>query len=122
MDDDSIESDTESDDWVSVVRRKPGMLTRMRKRKEEQCRWGDHCAKASNCPNKHTEEEKRLFLKLPKILFKYFKTRPCNKMELHKTAEQKRMCAFAHDSEDSWCLNCKMYSHLTSDCKVKSKT
>ena len=54
FDEESIESDTESDDWVSVVRRKPGMLTRMKKRRQEQCRWGDHCAKASNCPNKHT--------------------------------------------------------------------
>ena len=74
----SAESECEErneDDWASVVRRKPGMLTRMKKRKEEQCKWRDHCDMAAHCPYSHTQEEKRLFDRFPKICFKYFKTK-----------------------------------------------
>ena len=106
------------DDWASVVRRKPGMLTRMKKRKEEQCKWRDHCVMAAHCPYSHTQEEKRLFDRFPRIRFKYFKAKLCNKLEAHHSPALMRGCAYAHTSEDSWCLRCKMYGHLTDNCIV----
>ena len=105
------------DDWVTVVRRKAGRMTRMRRRRETQCEWGDHCAKASECPYLHSDDEKKLFEKYPKIPFRLFKTKECAKKEKHTTKEQKKWCRFAHDDNDSWCRKCRMYGHLTDNCK-----
>ena len=81
--------DSDNDDWVTVVRRKAGRMTRMRRRRETQCEWGDHCAKASECPYLHSDNEKKLFEKYPKIPFRLFKTKECAKKEKHTTKEQK---------------------------------
>ena len=116
--DESLESDSEdnSDDWSDML--KPEMLKKLKKRKQEQCGWGDHCAKGLKCPYSHTEEEKEVFSRFPSVPLQYLKTKLCKKKEHHLTAEQRKMCAFAHVSEDSWCLSCKKYGHLTSDCKL----
>ena len=101
------------DKWAS----KPEMVARMKKQKEKQCKWGEHCVKASNCLYSHTEEEKSLFSRFPNSNFRYYRTKQCNKME-HKTPEQKKNCTYAHDSKESWCLKCSKYGHVTNDCTV----
>ncbi len=82
------------------------------------CRWGEHCAKGANCKYLHTDYEKEVFCIFPQVLFKYWKTKLCNKLESHTSPELRKWCRYAHTSEDSWCLNCKMYGHLTNDCAV----
>ena len=109
--------DTGEDDWITVVRRKAGKRTLIQRRRETPCKWGDHCAKASECPYLHTEYEVKLFDRYPKILFKFFKTKECPKKDKHVTEEQQRWCRDAHNDNDSWCCKCKMYGHLTEKCK-----
>lgn len=53
---------------------------------------------------------------VPKIQFRFWKTKDCSKKDQHLTEQQRKECAFAHTYEDSWCLVCKMYSHLTNNC------
>ena len=110
------ESAVDFDDWETEVHRKVGEMTR---RKEITCRWGDHCAVGFECPYKHTEYETELFAKFPMFRFKFLKTRECNKKEQHTTEELRKWCPFAHKNEDSWCLTCRMYGHLTDDCLLK---
>jgi hypothetical protein len=105
-------------EWKTEVRRKPGKMTNVKRMRETPCAKGDHCPNASACHFQHSSEEKRLFDRLPKTKFQFFKVRECNR-ENHITAEQKKWCAYAHDAEDSWCLKCLMYGHLTNNCKVK---
>jgi hypothetical protein len=106
-------------DYTTEVRRQPGKMAAKKKRRETRCVKGDHCPQASLCPYQHTEEEEVLFEKLPNFKFQYFKAKECNKKDEHSTPEKRRWCAYAHDNKDSWCLNCKMYGHLTDDCLVK---
>lgn len=106
-------------EWTTEVRRKPGKITYMKRRKETRCEKGDHCPDASDCPYLHTEDEGKLFAKLPKNKLQFFKIKECSKKDQHVTPEQKRGCPFAHDNQDSWCLDCKMYGHLTENCQVK---
>lgn len=115
----SVENSDEvgEEDWITVVRKKAGKRTLAQKRREMPCSWGDHCAKASECPYLHTEYEVKLFAKYPKILFKFFKTTECSKKDKHLTEEQQKWCRFAHGDHDSWCRKCKMYGHLTDKCK-----
>lgn len=110
------DTNDEPDNWLTALYRKPGRLTRMQRQLETQCKWREHCAKASECPSFHTDYEKNMFRKYPKIQFKYWKAKDCNKKEQHVTEQQRRECAFAHTYEDSWCLACKMYGHLTNNC------
>lgn len=93
---DSVETGDDFDDWATELRRKVGKTTRNKKRRQMQCKWGDHCAMAAGCPYLHNEAEKRLFTRFPKIRFKFLKTRECNKKDQHVTAEQRKFCAFAH--------------------------
>ena len=114
----SAAAGSDPDDWLTVVRREAGKRTLKKKRSEMQCRWGDHCSKASECPCKHTKEEKQAFARWPKIPFKFLKTRECNKLDKHVTTEQQKRCSFAHVPSDSWCLKCRIYGHLTNDCTI----
>lgn len=104
----STEHATEFDDWTTELRRNVGRMTYVKRRREMPCKWGDHCNSASECPYLHSKEERRLFARFPHRRFKFFKTRECKGMDFHTTAEQRKQCGFAHDSEDSWCLDCKM--------------
>ena len=106
------------DTWYSVLRRKPGLLTSAKRRREMSCKWGEHCSRAARCPYSHTEYEKKLFRLFPRVRFKYFKVKECGKKDTHTTPEQRRMCIFAHCNEDSWCLHCIQYGHLSQDCKA----
>lgn len=106
-----------TDDWTTVVRRKVGRMTFTRRRKETACKWGDHCAKASECPYKHSEYENHLFSRYPRIQFRKFKSEECSKKEKHDSDESRKWCPFAHDDTDSWCLKCRMYGHLERDCQ-----
>ena len=108
----------DTDTWGSVLYRTPGLYTKLKKKREMPCKWGEHCIKAADCPNSHTEYERKLFSKYPQIDFRYFKVRECNNKGVHTTHEQRRMCTFAHSNDDSWCLKCKEYGHLTQDCKA----
>ena len=115
-----ITSDKENyDDWGTELRRKVGSLTKRKRRQETVCKWGAHCVRGNDCLLKHTEYEKKLFTRYPTVQFKYFKAKECNKKMAHATEELRQWCTFAHDKSDSWCLSCKMYGHLTNDCKVK---
>lgn len=111
----STDGDT-CDNWETEVRRIVGKRTSNKKRKETQCTWRDHCVKAAECPYLHTPQEWSIFARFPKINFKYFKTRECNKLDEHTTEKRRKWCAFAHDGDDSWCLACRMYGHLTDNC------
>jgi hypothetical protein len=52
------EKDTESsDDWKMELRRRPGKMTQMKRRKEKPCTHGDHCPKAADDPYLHIEED-----------------------------------------------------------------
>ena len=97
------------------------MVARMKKQKKQRCKQGDHCVQASNCLYSHTEEEKSLFSRFPNFNFKYYRIKRCNKE--HKTPEQKKNCTYAHDSEESWCLNCSKYGqtvHRTKNIPLSS--
>ncbi len=118
----SNDVEEEDTDWASVLYKNPTLLAKVRRRRDIQCRWGDHCARGSNCPYKHTQEEKFLFACYPNIRFNYRKTRLCNKREQHVTEQQMKSCIFAHTNEDSWCIKCGIYGHLTDDCKVRAIT
>lgn len=100
------------EDWNVEIRRKLGKTTKTK------CKWGQHCFNASKCSYLHTDEENQLFAKHPSVKFQYFKAKECDKKDEHVTAEQRKWCIFAHDSEDSWCLGCRMYGHLTNNCQV----
>jgi hypothetical protein len=115
----STEHAEDFDDWRTELRRKVGRMTYVKRRRETECKWGDHCASASECHYLHTEEERKLFNRFPHFRFKFMKTKECIKRDQHLTVEQKKWCLFAHDGEDSWCLKCKMYDHLTDNCQVK---
>lgn len=104
--------------WESVLYKNPAVMERVRKRRETECQWKDHCVRASLCPYKHTEAEKKLFANHPNLDFGILKTRECPKKAQHITDEQKKLCTFAHTDEDSWCLICKIYGHLTDKCKA----
>ena len=116
---DYITHNSEDSTWDTEVRRNPGKIVHAKKIKNTQCKWGDHCKKASQCPYQHTPEENQLFARLSHCRFQYFKTKECFNKALHVTAEQRKWCLYAHDSQDSWCLNCRMYGHLTDNCQVK---
>ena len=66
-DEDAVSMDTEEEDsddadtWDSALYRIPGLLTRVKKKREMPCKWGDHCSKAAGCRNSHTEYERKLF-------------------------------------------------------------
>ncbi len=117
VEDDGKEDNSEEDDWASVLHKNP---TKVRRRQDLQCKWRDHCARGSDCPYKHTKEEKLFFASYPNVPFNYRKTRLCNKREQHVTEQQMKRCPFAHTNEDSWCIKCEMYGHLTDDCKVRA--
>ena len=108
--------------WTSVVHSKPGLLTRVKKRRETPCRWGEHCSKAARCLNKHTEYEIKLFRGHPRFNFRDFKVNECTEKYSHTTPELRKACLFAHTKEDSWCPNCLSYGHLKQDCKVKKQS
>lgn len=114
-------STDDCDDWATELRRKVGKTTCNKKRREMQCIWGDHCSMASDCPYLHTEEERKLFARFPRIRFSSLKTVECNNKDQHVTADQRKWCAFAHDDQDSWCLACKMYGHLTDNCQLRNE-
>ena len=104
--------------WQLVFYKNPAIMEQVRKRRETECPWKDHCASASLCQYKHTEAEKKLFARHPNLDFTVLKTRECSKKAQHITDEQKKLCTFAHTNEDSWCLICKTYGHLTENCKA----
>lgn len=108
----NLADDDNFEDWSTKGGRK------VSKTKKKDCSWGDHCKDAAKCPYQHIEQERELFARFPNIQFQFFRTAECKKKHLHITAQQKKKCAFAHDSEDSWCLTCRRYGHLTNDCKV----
>ena len=118
--DDLEESDAKSNSpWKTELRRQPGKMTHMNKRKEMCCTRGDHCPKAFECPYQHTEDERKLFERHRYTSFQYFKTAACKKRDQHMTPELKKWCFYAHDDDDSWCLNCHTYGHLTNNCPMK---
>lgn len=108
-------SSQDSDSWTVVLRRKPGAKTRRDKMHSTPCRWGIHCAKASECPRMHTEVEKKLFRVNEGFNFHYWKSNKCDKSQPHAHES----CRFAHESSDAWCLICKSWGHFTDDCKSK---
>ncbi len=100
--------------WVDVVR----VRKNVKYCGSTPCRWGEHCAKGADCKYMHADYEKEVFRKFPQVLFKYWKTKLCKKLESHTSPELRKWCRYAHTSEDSWCRNCKMYGHITNDCAV----
>ena len=111
---DDADSLSSGGSWVDVVR-----VKRIVKWcGSTPCRWGVHCAKASACKFLHTDYEKEVFRKFPRIMFKYWKAKKCNKQDQHLTSEERKWCPFAHESGDSWCLECKIEGHLTDDCAL----
>ena len=119
---DDIKPDTEkkeqSDTWVSVVRKKAGKRTIIRRRHATPCKWGIHCAMAYYCSYYHNEKDRKIFHDHRHTKFKYWKTRLCDKITLHTDPERQTYCCFAHNEQDSWCLKCKIYGHLTDKCKA----
>lgn len=103
----------QSDTWLSVMRRKPGAKAIARKCRETRCEWGIHCVKAHNCKYLHTEKEKTIFQEHPKVNFRYWKIKLCERSKPHR----EESCRFAHNDSDSWCLKCKTFGHLTDACK-----
>ena len=112
-----ISDKDDDDEWETVARKKAGRMTYMGRRKDIPCEWGDHCAKAGDCPYKHIEYEKRLFANFPRAHFKLLKTTICPYIDNHISKEKQMLCIYAHSEEDSWCRRCKMYGHLTDNCK-----
>jgi len=98
--------------WVDVVKRK-----NFRKDVSHiPCQWGVHCAAGSKCKYQHSDYEREVFRKFPKVKFQKWKSRLCEK---HKTVEtESKWCPYAHDEEEAWCLKCKMRGHLTKNCAV----
>lgn len=118
--DNADDTDSEmSDTWISAVRRKAGKKTQVQKRKNTPCQWGIHCSMASECPYLHTENERKIFRVQPYIKFKYWKAKLCDKVIEHTTQERQAYCPFAHSDTDSWCLKCKLFGHLTDNCKAR---
>ncbi len=108
--------DEPGNEWDQVIRRKPGMITKMLRIKKTPCQWGDHCAAGLACKHAHTEEEKKIF-ENKHTAIKYRKTKMCPNKDQHTNLERQKACQFAHDNHDSWCLKCKAYGHLTEKCK-----
>ena len=108
---DTDECDSESASPWKIVRRQPEKIS------QKKCWSGDHCPNAAQCPYHHTKEELELFRTFPKI--DKFKTKECSKKDRHTTTKSRRRCSYAHDKDDSWCLKCKKYGHLTNDCHLK---
>ena len=114
---DSHAVDTEGltdDNWEMVLRSNPGAYTRRQRKHKIQCKLGIHCAKASSCPYNHTPEERKLFQKYQHQPFKFWKVKRCEKSIHHNQQE----CPYAHESDDAWCLICKLSGHFTNDCKA----
>lgn len=65
--------------WTTVKIPAPGIQKGASQKRDA------HGSMAAKCPNIHTEEEKELFARLPKILFQYFKSSECNKKDQHIT-------------------------------------
>ncbi len=114
-----LTSDTivpEDDCWLTVIHKNMDKIEFLRRQKKIPCKWKEHCISGASCRNHHSEQENELFQRHPKFNFRFWKTRMCsNTNSHHKTGT----CIFAHGPEDSWCLICHIYGHLTSECKLK---
>ncbi len=114
----SSESDSidPEDCWLAVRHNDIDKMAHSNRKKRIPCKWQEHCTYGASCRNYHSEKEMDLFLRHPRINFRYWKTKLCSKsVSSHKTDT----CMFGHGPGDSWCLACGAYGHLTSDCKVK---
>ncbi len=103
--------DPEDDCWLAVIHNDVDKMAYIKTEKRIPCKWHEYCSSGASCHNYHSEEkEKDLFLRHPRINFRYWKTKLCSKsVSSHKTDT----CTFAHGPGDSWCLACGAYGHLT---------
>lgn len=111
---DDSETPEEDGCWLDVIHKNVDKIESIKRQRQIPCKWKEHCSRGTSCRNHHSEKELDLFRRHPKVNFRCWKTRQCRNLSLpHKT----EMCIFANCPEDSWSLNCRMYAHLTSECR-----
>ena len=112
-------SDQDEDDgWITYITKQAGLSTQRKKQKEISCRWGIHCAKASDCGYQHAEKERKLFARFPNVRFQFWKVKQCTKEKSHSSED----CLYAHGEKDAWCLCCKSSGHFSSRCAGSSSS
>ena len=103
----------DSSEWTVVKRR-----YRPRRQKfSDPCRYGMHCTQGTQCPFKHSDEDKVYFKKRGGPGNPYRKVKPCKFYEKKACWRSKEDCDGAHGEEDAHCLACGEGGHFTDNCK-----
>lgn len=106
------EEDDDSE-WTVVKRR----YQPRRQKFSDPCRYGMHCTEGTQCPFKHSDEDKVYFKKNGGPGNPYRKVKPCKYFEKKTCWRSKEDCDGAHGEEDAHCLACGEGGHFTDNCK-----
>eukprot|EP00043_Microstomoeca_roanoka_P006231 m.61270 g.61270 ORF g.61270 m.61270 type:complete len:891 (-) comp13329_c2_seq1:977-3649(-) len=114
------QDDQKDGEWVTKqMHYSPERQHRNALRRRTPCRYGLHCKEASACPHLHSQEERNMFARYPKIKFHLWKSQRCMRIGIHDF----KTCPFSHGKENNdrlWCCNCQTWDiHLTADCPVR---
>ena len=104
----------ESDDseWTVVKRR----YQPRRQKFSDPCRYGMHCTCGTQCPFKHSDEDKEYFKKRGGTGNPYRKVKLCKYFETKRCWRSKEDCDGAHGEDDAHCLACGEGGHFTDNC------
>lgn len=101
--------------WEQVKSRsRPGRAHGRAQRGTQGCPKGQHCGDRGECGYKHTSKERARFRDNPTKDFRLWKTKRCTAVGCRRGER----CAFAHSTEETWCLSCNDYGHSTEDCRL----
>ena len=111
-----ISEESDNSGWTVVKRR-----YQLRRQKfSDPCRYGMHCTKGTQCPFKHSSEDKEYFKKRGGSGNPYRKVKLCKFFEAKRCWKSKEDCDGAHGEDDAHCLACGKGGHFTDNCKLET--
>lgn len=102
--------------WQTVARSDLKNDHRRIIRQTQQCSERIRCKKRGDCGYRHSNEERDIFRDNPRVDFRLWKTRRCNRTDCFSG----KRCSFAHVQNEAWCLRCRHEGHYTEECQYKS--
>jgi hypothetical protein len=112
----SLNDPDDNNGWQTVARSDLGRDHRRGLRQTQQCSDRVRCKKRGECGYRHSDEERNLFRDNPKLDFRLWKTRRCNRTSHHPG----NRCPFAHTQDEAWCLRCRHEGHYNEECRYRS--
>ena len=112
-----VTEETEDSGWT-VVKRK---YQPRRQKFSDECRFGMHCSKGTQCPFNHSDEDKAYFKKRGGQGNPFRKVKPCkyfNQQGRNRCFRSKEDCDGAHGDDDAHCLACGENGHFTDNCTI----